>query len=174
MKIDNQPVKRSNLSDSLVDRLLQMIRSESYLPGDRLPAIMETASRLSLTALVTTCLWNGADFNRTETTAAGGSEFVYKSLDTTESSATQDFLLKLTLAPDRRSNITFYRIRSRANISDLRSDIRDLNTEDDSDPRNVEKTYRLSSLIISLTEAHLKEFIREQSLPRLYLTVENK
>jgi hypothetical protein len=133
-----------------------------------------TASRLSLTALVTTCLWNGADFNRTETTAAGGSEFVYKSLDTTESSATQDFLLKLTLAPDRRSNITFYRIRSRANISDLRSDIRDLNTEDDSDPRNVEKTYRLSSLIISLTEAHLKEFIREQSLPRLYLTVENK
>lgn len=132
------------------------------------------ASRLSLTPQVTTCSWNGSDFNTTETAAAAGSEFVYEQLDTSDTSDTQDFLLKLKLVPDTRSNITFYRVRSSANLSDLRTDIRDLNTEDDSDPRNVEKTYRLSSLVIALTEAHLKTFVREQSLPRLYLTVENK
>jgi hypothetical protein len=133
-----------------------------------------TASRLTLTPQVTTCPWGGSDFTRMETAAATGSEFLYEQLDTTPSSATQDFRLRLTLVRDTRSIVTFYRIRSRANISDLRPDIRDLNTEDDSDPRNVEKTYRLSSLVIALTEAHLKGFVREQSLPRLYLTVENK
>jgi hypothetical protein len=131
-------------------------------------------SRLSLTAQVTTCPWKGGDFVRTEAPVATGADFVYEPQNTTTSSTAQDFLLKFTLVPDTRSEITFYRIRSSANISDLRPDIRDLNTEDDSDPRNVEKTYRLSSLIIALTEAHLKAFVREQSLPRLYLTVENK
>jgi hypothetical protein len=133
-----------------------------------------SASRLSLTAQVTTCQWNGGDFTRTEAPTATGSDFVYEQVNTASSSSTQNLLLKATLVPDTRSLITFYRIRTRADISDLRPDIRDLNTEDDSDPRNTEKTYRLSSLIIALTEAHLKTFVREQSLPRLYLTVENK
>lgn len=133
-----------------------------------------SASRLSLTAQVTTCQWNGSDFARTEAPAVAGSDFVYDQLATASSSSAQNFLLKATLVPDTRSQITFYRIRSSANISDLRPDIRDLNTEDDGDPRNAEKTYRLSSLIIALTEAHLKTFVREQSLPRLYLTIENK
>jgi GntR family transcriptional repressor for pyruvate dehydrogenase complex len=43
MKIDTAPVKRSNLSDDLTERLMQVIRSESYQPGDRLPPIMEMA-----------------------------------------------------------------------------------------------------------------------------------
>lgn len=133
-----------------------------------------SASRLSLTAEVTTRQWNGGDFARTEAAAATGSDFVYEQLATAPSSSTQNFVLKATLVPDTRSQITFYRIRSSANISDLRPDIRELNTEDDGDPRNAEKTYRLSSLLIALTEAHLKTFVREQSLPRMYLTVENK
>lgn len=133
-----------------------------------------SASRLSLTAQATTCPWNGADFLRNETAAVAGSDFVYEPVNTAASSTTQDYLLKLTLVPDTRSAITFYRVRSNATISDLRSDIRELNTEDDSDPRNAEKTYRLSSLIVSLTEAHLKAFVCARSLPRLYLTVENK
>jgi hypothetical protein len=133
-----------------------------------------SASRLSLTAQATTCPWNGRDFLRNETVAVAGSDFQYEPVNTAASSTAQNFLLKLTLVPDTRSAITFYRIRSNATISDLRSDIRDLNTEDDSDPQNAEKTYRLSSLIVSLTEAHLKAFVSARSLPRLYLTVENK
>lgn len=132
-----------------------------------------SATSLNLTAQVTACQWNGGDFTRTEVPVTTGSDFVYEQLSTS-SSSTQNFVLKATLVPDTRSQITFYRIRSRADISDLRPDIRDLNTEDDGDPRNAEKTYRLSSLIIALTEAHLETFVREQSLPRLYLTVENK
>jgi hypothetical protein len=132
------------------------------------------ASRLSLTAQMTTYPWNGNDFARSEAPAAAGSGVVYEELDGIASPAPQSFLLKFTLVPDVRSKITFYRVRTDASLSDLRSDIRSLNTEDDSDPRDVEKTYRLSSLLIALTEAHLKAFVREHSLPRLYLTVENK
>ncbi|HKU76919.1 MAG TPA: hypothetical protein VJR02_23615 [Pyrinomonadaceae bacterium] len=132
------------------------------------------AGRLSLTAQATTYPWNGNDFGSSEAPAAIGSKFLYEELEDEASLAAQSFLLKLTLVPDARSKITFYRIRSDASLSDLRNEIRSLNTEDDSDPRDVEKTYRLSSLLIALTEAHLKAFVREQSLPRLYLTVENK
>ena len=133
-----------------------------------------TVSQLSLTAQATTCPWKGSAFVRTEAPAANGSDFIYEPANTPASAAAQKFNLKVTLVRDSRSDITFYRIRSRANISELRSDIRDLNTEDDSDPRNAEKTYRLSSLLIALTDAHLKAFVWEQSLPRFYLTVENK
>lgn len=133
-----------------------------------------SAGRLSLTAQVTTCHWNGSDFVPTEVAAAIGSDAVYEQPNVSAPSTSQSFNLKLTLVPDSRSNITFYRIRSSASISDLRNDLRELNTEDDSDPKDTEKTYRLSSLIVALTEAHLKAFVREQSLPRLYLTVENK
>ena len=36
-------VPKTNLSDDLTDRLLQMIQSGEYQPGDRLPAIMQMA-----------------------------------------------------------------------------------------------------------------------------------
>jgi GntR family transcriptional repressor for pyruvate dehydrogenase complex len=48
MKFDNEPVKRPNLSDSLVERLMKMIRSESYQPGDRLPPIVEMTQRFGV------------------------------------------------------------------------------------------------------------------------------
>ncbi len=43
MKTDFNPIERSSLSDDLTRRLVQLIRSELYQPGDRLPAIMEMA-----------------------------------------------------------------------------------------------------------------------------------
>jgi hypothetical protein len=132
------------------------------------------AAGLSLTAEATTYSWKGRDFIRTGATAENGSDFVYEPLSSAQAVPAQNLFLKLTLVPDHRSDITFYQIRSRANVSSIRADVRDLNTEDDSDARNSEKTYRLSSLIVSLTEAHLKMFVREKSLPRLYLTIENK
>lgn len=38
-----RPVAKSNLSDDLTERIAEMIRSGTYKPGDRLPAIMEMA-----------------------------------------------------------------------------------------------------------------------------------
>lgn len=42
------PLKRSSLSDDLVERLLQLIKSEAYKRGDRLPSIAEMTSRLKV------------------------------------------------------------------------------------------------------------------------------
>ncbi len=38
-----RPLEKTNLSDDLTDRIAEMIRSGTYRPGDRLPAIMEMA-----------------------------------------------------------------------------------------------------------------------------------
>lgn len=43
MKVEFRPVEKTNLADDLADRIVQMIRSGVYQPGDRLPAIMEMA-----------------------------------------------------------------------------------------------------------------------------------
>ncbi|HMB92225.1 MAG TPA: FadR/GntR family transcriptional regulator [Rhodothermales bacterium] len=43
MKADFAPVEKSSLADDLAERLVQMIRSGAYKPGDRLPAIMDMA-----------------------------------------------------------------------------------------------------------------------------------
>ncbi len=46
--MDIEPLKRSTLSDDLMDRLMQLIRSEEYKPGDRLPSIMAMTRRLGV------------------------------------------------------------------------------------------------------------------------------
>ncbi len=43
MKIDFAPIGKSNLSNDLADRIVEMIQSGVYGPGDRLPAIMQMA-----------------------------------------------------------------------------------------------------------------------------------
>lgn len=43
MKVDFGPIEKPSLVDGLVDRIVQLIRSNAYEPGDRLPAIMEMA-----------------------------------------------------------------------------------------------------------------------------------
>ena len=48
MKMNIRPLKRTSLSDDLVDRLMEMIRSEAYKPGDRLPSIMEMTRHLGV------------------------------------------------------------------------------------------------------------------------------
>ena len=48
MKIETEPVKRSTLSDDLTERLMRVIQSEAYQPGDRLPPIMEMARRFGV------------------------------------------------------------------------------------------------------------------------------
>ncbi len=48
MKMDTEPIKRSTLSDDLTERLMQVIQSEAYQPGDRLPPIMEMARRFGV------------------------------------------------------------------------------------------------------------------------------
>jgi GntR family transcriptional repressor for pyruvate dehydrogenase complex len=43
MKLEFRPVEKTNLADDLAERIVEMIRSGVYQPGDRLPAIMEMA-----------------------------------------------------------------------------------------------------------------------------------
>lgn len=43
MQSSFRPVLKTSLSDDLTERLLQLIRSGKYQPGDRLPAIMQMA-----------------------------------------------------------------------------------------------------------------------------------
>lgn len=43
MTADMRPLEKTNLADDLADRIVQLIRSGVYQPGDRLPAIMEMA-----------------------------------------------------------------------------------------------------------------------------------
>lgn len=46
--MDIKPLKRSSLSDDLIDSLMQLIKSGAYKPGDRLPSIMEMTNRLGV------------------------------------------------------------------------------------------------------------------------------
>lgn len=46
--MDIQPVKRTSLSDDLVERLMHLIKSDAYTTGDRLPSIAEMTSRLQV------------------------------------------------------------------------------------------------------------------------------
>ncbi len=46
--MDLKPLKRPSLSDELIERLMQLIRSKAYKPGDRLPSIMEMTRRLGV------------------------------------------------------------------------------------------------------------------------------
>lgn len=43
MSINFGPVEKTNLADDLAERIVEMIRSGAYQPGDRLPAIMAMA-----------------------------------------------------------------------------------------------------------------------------------
>lgn len=43
MKTKLRPVQKSNLADDLTERIAQMIRSDGYQPGDRLPSIRDMA-----------------------------------------------------------------------------------------------------------------------------------
>lgn len=130
------------------------------------------ASELNLFAETNAYSWDGNNFNPNATTPPKGSDFSF--VRRPAQPPVQDFLLKLKLISDPRSSITFYRIGGIADTRSLRAEIRDLSTEDDSDPANNEKTYRLSGLMLALTSAHLKMSFSETAFPRLYLTVENK
>ena len=46
--MDLKPVKRTNLSDDLAERLMTMIKSRVYKPGDRLPSIMEMTRKFGV------------------------------------------------------------------------------------------------------------------------------
>lgn len=48
MKAGFAPVEKSGLADDLAQRLVVLIRSGSYQPGDRLPSIMEMARRFGV------------------------------------------------------------------------------------------------------------------------------
>ena len=52
MKTHMGRLEKSNLSDDVTERLVEMIRSGIYQPGDRLPAIMEMARRLDRKSVV--------------------------------------------------------------------------------------------------------------------------
>ncbi len=43
MNVDMRPIEKTNLADDIADRIVELIRSGIYQPGDRLPAIMEMA-----------------------------------------------------------------------------------------------------------------------------------
>lgn len=43
MNLEMRPIEKSNLADDIADRIVELIRSGVYGPGDRLPAIMEMA-----------------------------------------------------------------------------------------------------------------------------------
>lgn len=48
MKPEFKPVERSSLADGLAESIVQMIRSGTYEPGDRLPAITEMAKHFGV------------------------------------------------------------------------------------------------------------------------------
>ncbi len=43
MKTAFAPIQKSNVADGLAERIADLIRSGTYVPGERLPAIMEMA-----------------------------------------------------------------------------------------------------------------------------------
>lgn len=82
--------------------------------------------------------------------------------------------LKLRLVKDSRSDHSLYQIKVNGGIGSLRDDLLVLNTDDDSDDDNIERTYKFTSLIMALSELHLKKRLLNRASPTLYLTIANK
>lgn len=127
---------------------------------------------LSLTADAGCHAWRGNDFDRAPARPPDGFTCELDAGDARDSS--QSAPLRVAVTRDGRSEFSFYRIKVNAAVRYLRDDIRELNTEDDGDPQNGQKTYKLSSLIIALTEAHLKTRLAGRVSPALYLTIGNR
>lgn len=82
--------------------------------------------------------------------------------------------LKLVLQRDLSTPYTLCRINFGMSIKSLRSNIRSLTTEDDSQPGDAEKTYRFFEFISALSTAHLKNKPTIRLPPPVFVTLKNK
>jgi hypothetical protein len=127
---------------------------------------------LSFTSDANCYLWKDKNFAESSVPTPEGFGLVVQNRAPTQTS--QGAIVKMSLTKDLRSDFSLYQIKLQAAIRSLRDDIVDLNTEDDSDSSNTEKTYKLSSLIMALTDIHMKRRLPDKLSPRLYLTIANK
>lgn len=79
----------------------------------------------------------------------------------------------VTLPRDPSSDFGFYDFKFVTSVKELRSDILDLSTRDDSTRENANKTYRFYELISALTEVHFKSALASRTAPALFITVAN-
>jgi hypothetical protein len=79
----------------------------------------------------------------------------------------------VTLPKDLSSDYSFYDFKFDTSIKELRSDIRELSTRDDSANESANKTYRFYELISALTDVHFKSSLAARTSPALFVTVAN-
>jgi hypothetical protein len=89
------------------------------------------------------------------------------------SPARKYYAVRVGVARDPRGRFTLYRIKINVAVRDLPDDLLLLSTDDDSDPANARKTYRLTSLLTALAGVHLKNYLAGAVSPTIYLTVRN-
>ena len=138
--------------------------------------------------------WDGKDFRGNRTTPPSGffcdvqpgqivstvgpsaspSETSSPSLSARQAPTRQVTVVRLNLVKDTRTEYGFYQISIDTWPRFLRDDIAELSTEDDSDVKNADKTYKLSDLLMALSDVHIKNNLRNKISPAIYLTVANK
>jgi hypothetical protein len=89
------------------------------------------------------------------------------------STALRRYAVKVGVVRDPRGRFSLYRIRLNATVRDLPEDLVLLSTEDDSDPANAGKTYKLTTLLTALAGVHLKRYLAGTVSPAIYLTMRN-
>jgi hypothetical protein len=126
---------------------------------------------LSFTCEAGCFLWNGDGFD--ESAAPLPDDFVCEFKNGASREQSQVSALSVLVPRDPRSRFSFYLIKGSADLRDLRDDIAQLNTEDDSDPQNAGKTYKITSLIAALASVQMKTRSAKAVSPTVYLTIRN-
>jgi len=79
----------------------------------------------------------------------------------------------VTLPKDLSSDYSFYDFKFETSIKELRSDVRELSTRDDTTRESANKTYRFYELISALTDVHFRSNLAARTSPPLFVTVAN-
>jgi hypothetical protein len=82
--------------------------------------------------------------------------------------------LKLTLQQDPGTPYTLFRLNFGVSVKTLRPNIRQLTTEDDSQPGEAEKTYRFFEFISALATVHLQDKATIRLPSPVFVTLKNK
>ncbi|HEX7316655.1 MAG TPA: hypothetical protein VF297_22325 [Pyrinomonadaceae bacterium] len=82
--------------------------------------------------------------------------------------------LKIVYPKDPEGAYGFYHLRLVGSPKSLRTDIRDLSTRDDTDPRNAGSTFRFYELVNAITEIHFGRLRAAKNSPALFVTIANR
>lgn len=74
---------------------------------------------------------------------------------------------------DTSSDYGFYVLKLVPRIKDLRPEIQQLSTRDDSNTADANKTFRFFELITALTDIHFKDHLARRIAPAIFVTVDN-